>query len=50
MDSLSGGQYIAALKYGLQSIGICSNNERQPIIPLAKDQIKKLEELSGRKK
>lgn len=34
MDALSGGQYIAALKYGLHRLGICGQTERKPVIAL----------------
>lgn len=45
MDSLSGGQYIAGLKYVLEQKGICKSTVRAPILSLTKDEMKRLDAL-----
>jgi len=45
LDSLTGGQYIAALKHMLNRLGICEDRVRPPILSLEDQQIEKLEKL-----
>jgi len=47
LDSLSGGQYIAALKYVLDKKKVCGRGVRTPVIPLNKEQISKLEKFAS---
>ncbi len=46
MDSLTGGQYIAALKHMLNRFGVCERTVRPPVIPLKGSEIEQLEQLS----
>jgi 4-hydroxy-tetrahydrodipicolinate synthase len=45
MDSLTGGQYIVALKHVLNRLGVCERTIRPPLIPLSPSEIKRLEQL-----
>ena len=45
MDTLCGGQYIAALKYALHRQGICGQTERKPVVPLKPSVIQELDRL-----
>ena len=45
MNSLAGGQYIAALKHMLSRFGICEDTIRPPIIPLTGPEIEGLGQL-----
>ena len=45
MNSLTGGQYIAALKHMLSRFGICEDTIRPPIIPLTGPEIEGLGQL-----
>jgi 4-hydroxy-tetrahydrodipicolinate synthase len=45
MDALSGGQYIAALKYGLHRQGICGQTERKPVVALSQPVTNELDRL-----
>jgi len=45
LDSLTGGQYIAALKHTLKRMGVCGATVRPPIMPLAGSQAARLEKL-----
>jgi dihydrodipicolinate synthase/N-acetylneuraminate lyase len=46
MDSLTGGQYIAALKHMLSRFGVCAKTVRPPLIPLNDSEVEQLEQLS----
>ena len=47
MDGLTGGQYIAALKYGLSIRGICDPAIRPPVIELDQATRTELDRLLG---
>lgn len=47
LDSLSGGQYIAALKLVLQEKKICRGGVRSPVIPLKKAEVSKLKKFAA---
>ncbi len=45
LDSLTGGQYIAALKHMLSRFGVCEDAVRPPVILLTRSEIERLEQL-----
>ncbi len=45
LDSLTGGQYIAALKHVLNRLGVCNDTVRPPITPLTGSHIASLEKI-----